>query len=78
MAGNDSVGQLLIMLVIVIVVFIILGFIVKITWNYTLPRLTNNVGEIDLYQSIALIILVGILFGNRCYYDAGSVGYGSM
>lgn len=49
---------------IAIPLFMILALVVFITWNLTLPLLFS-VGKIGYFQSIALLILVDLLFTNR-------------
>lgn len=56
---NIAVGLLVaILLFIVIITYI---YIVKISWNYTLPDLFG-IKQITFYQAFVLIVLTGILF----------------
>lgn len=56
---NIAVGLLVaILLFIVIITYI---YIVKISWNYTLPDLFG-IKPITFYQAFALLVLTGILF----------------
>lgn len=43
--------------------YFILAFIVKITWDYTVPELFGG-KPISYLQSMALLILLNILFGS--------------
>jgi len=70
--GGDA-GQILLILVIIIVVFLILGWIVMFTWNYTLPNITSGVGPINIYQAIALLVLVAVLFGGHGSWCMGAM-----
>lgn len=50
------------LLLLAIIAFIVLGIIVQVTWNYTLPSLFG-VKQISFLQALAILILLNILFG---------------
>lgn len=56
---NIAVGLLVAILLLFVVITYI--YIIKISWNYTLPDLFG-IKPITFYQAFALLILTGILF----------------
>lgn len=60
---TNPIVAAIIIIVMLVIVYGILGYIVEITWNYTLPVVIPGVGRITFYQAIALFILASLLFG---------------
>lgn len=58
--GEGLMGILCFILVIIATMYIF-GYLVKYTWNMTIPEIFG-VKEITLYQAIGLMILSGLLF----------------
>jgi hypothetical protein len=83
MAGTQSAADVIVMIILAIlmlvIIFAIFGVIVQITWNMTMPMIFPGVGQITLYQAIALFILASILFGGfRMGGDACNACYSNM
>jgi len=62
-----NILDILCILLIFTAMIIIIGFILKTTWNNVLPDVVG-VKEITLYQAIGLMIISSILFGGKCSY----------
>ena len=65
--GTNVLVTVIMALIGIVIVYIIVGFIVKITWNVSMPALFSGLGEIDLKQAIALVILTHLLFSGDLY-----------
>lgn len=52
-------------LIVLIVSIAIVVFITQLLWNFVMPQVFG-VKEIEFWQTLALLILTGILFGGHC------------
>lgn len=60
-------------LIVLIVSIAIVVFITQLLWNFVMPQVFG-VKEIEFWQTLALLILTGILFGGRCnVFDVSTV-----
>ena len=67
--NDSSFFNLVTSIVILLISLLIFGLIIKLSWNYCIPSLFN-LREINIQQSIALLILIRILMspmGNNIY-----------
>lgn len=73
MEGKLTATSVIITLIIIVIVLIIAGFIIKLAWNYTIPKIFPGVNEINIPQAIVLAILADLLFGgfSRVYSMKG-------
>ena len=69
--------EALLMLIIVLILFFVIGgWIVMATWNYVLPNVAN-VGPLNMWQAMALLILCALLFGGGSHIGNGFAFYNS-
>lgn len=52
-------------LIVLIVSIIIIVFVTQLLWNFVMPQVFG-LGEIEFWQTLALLILTGIFFGGHC------------
>jgi len=69
--GNGDSGTVLLYILILVLVILLLGWIVSMAWNYTIPEMFPGVNRITTLQGIVLLILIGILFGHAGYANFG-------
>jgi len=61
---ENTTKKLLIGIIISIIYLAVAVYLIKITWNYTMPRITTICNEITMEQSLCLVIFSSIIFGN--------------
>lgn len=54
------------LLLLSLISLIIIVAILQMSWNCSMPNLFNGVSSITMMQSLCLLIVVKILFGNTC------------
>ncbi len=62
----DNFTKFMGIIFLVIVIFILVGFIVMWLWNWLMPEIFD-LTEINFWKSIGLILLSSIFFGSRSY-----------
>lgn len=63
----DLAVGLLYMCLLIVIIIIIGGFIVDVTWNVFMPEVFG-LPDIDITKGIALFILANLLFGGFGFY----------
>lgn len=58
MASNGSIGSLL---AAALIALLVMSFVLKVSWNYTMPELFS-LPSISVLQAVALIVLFNTLF----------------
>lgn len=70
MNSQNYSNNLFVVFIVAIIIFLIAGWVVQVTWNYVIPQATNNSWRAMTYgQALVLLILVTLLVGsiwNRC------------
>jgi hypothetical protein len=62
--GWDAFWLFISTIIVLIIMLVILGFVVEISWNVVMPDVFN-LRQIDLGQGIALFILAALLIGGN-------------
>jgi hypothetical protein len=56
--------NIILLVLLVALTLLLMGIIVKLSWNYVMPHIVSGVGKITFLQALVLVILTRTLFSN--------------